>query len=203
MGPTAPRAESRSPALQEGWAGHVAAHPAPTRRTPPESGAAPAESRGGGGSGTRGTLLAGSPEAGWADRIAAADGGRHAGDGTEERDDGNGQPGGTPDTPHLVLFTSGTSGTPKAAVLTQRRSLGDAYGAALASGVRPDDRLLASQPLFHTGGWDFLKQYLLAGGSAVLMRRFNPETALDLIGRHRCTAALPALLAQAAAGGAP
>ncbi|WP_329139871.1 AMP-binding protein [Streptomyces sp. NBC_01476] len=137
------------------------------------------------------------PDGGWADRIAGATGdGRPAPAGSGPCEDEGA--GGGPDHPHLVLFTSGTTGTPKAAVLSQRRSLGDAYGAALASGVRPDDRLLGYQPLYHTGGWDFLKQYLLAGGSAVLMRKFDPDRALDLLQQHHCTAmfAVPLVLAR-------
>ncbi|MFI6348559.1 class I adenylate-forming enzyme family protein [Streptomyces sp. NPDC050560] len=137
------------------------------------------------------TMLTGGEDTTWADCVAAAGAALPAGAGAPDPEVG-------PDSPHLLLFTSGTTGAPKAAVLSQRRSLGDAFGAALASGVRPDDRLLAYQPLYHTGGWDFLKQYLLAGGSAVLMRKFDPDTALALIERHRCTSlfAVPLVLAR-------
>ncbi|OLT12390.1 hypothetical protein BJF78_04090 [Pseudonocardia sp. CNS-139] len=126
--------------------------------------------------------VADGPDGTWGDLLAA--------------DPGGALPTGGPDDPHLVLFTSGTTGRPKAAVLSQRRSLGDAANAALASGVRADDRLLGYQPLYHTGGWDFLKQYLLVGGSVVLMPRFDADRALELLERHRCTAvfAVPLVL---------
>jgi fatty-acyl-CoA synthase len=119
----------------------------------------------------------------WGDRLAAT--GEQAPEATGGYND-----------PHLLLFTSGTTGRPKAAVLGQRRSIGDAAAAALASGVRAGDRLLAYQPLFHTGGWDFLKQYLFVGGSAVLMQSFDPDHAVELIEEHRCTSifAVPLVL---------
>ncbi|MGI5129912.1 class I adenylate-forming enzyme family protein [Pseudonocardia sp. CA-107938] len=90
------------------------------------------------------------------------------------------------DDPHLIIFTSGTTGVPKAAVLSQRATMADSLAGALATGVRPDERLFVYQAPYHGGTWSMMRQYLVLGGSIVMARRFDPARALRLIERHRC-----------------
>jgi cyclohexanecarboxylate-CoA ligase len=87
-----------------------------------------------------------------------------------------------------VLFTSGTSGAPKGVLHTQA-TLG--YKAHLMAGVHglgPDDCVLMPAPLAHISG--LLNGITLPGVvpfRCVLMSRWDPDTALDLIERERVT----------------
>jgi long-chain acyl-CoA synthetase len=88
-----------------------------------------------------------------------------------------------------LLFTSGTAGTPKAAMLTHGNLLSNVEQARLiADGVRPDDVLLAVLPIDHIYGLNaIVGETLLVGASAVLVPRFDPVATLALIGAERIT----------------
>ncbi|MEM8924203.1 MAG: AMP-binding protein [Actinomycetota bacterium] len=95
---------------------------------------------------------------------------------------------GTIADPVLMVYTSGTTGRPKGAVLTQR-----AVAYAVANGVEhqriaADDVILAVLPTFHVGGINIQTMPALAvGATVVLLLRFDPGAALDAIARHRPT----------------
>ncbi|TMM16678.1 MAG: cyclohexanecarboxylate-CoA ligase [Actinobacteria bacterium] len=103
---------------------------------------------------------------------------------------GTGRPvsdgGGRPTDLAVVLFTSGSTGEPKAVLHTQR-SL--AYKARLMAGVHglgSDDAVLMPAPLAHVSG--LLNAVLVpgaAGMSTVLMERWDPEAALTAIEAER------------------
>jgi acyl-CoA synthetase (AMP-forming)/AMP-acid ligase II len=88
----------------------------------------------------------------------------------------------------VVLFTSGSSGVPKAALHTQR---GLAYKAQVmidAHELGPGDAILMPAPLAHVSG--LLNAVLIPGASpmrALLMAKWSPEDALDTIERERIT----------------
>jgi fatty-acyl-CoA synthase len=92
--------------------------------------------------------------------------------------------------PHMILYTSGTTGRPKGAVLSHRRTVDD--GLAMAATLRLDDRdvFLNYFPPFHVGNWDHMKPFLLVGGKVVLLREFDPDVVLDLLPRHRASVIL-------------
>ncbi len=83
--------------------------------------------------------------------------------------------------PMALLFTSGTSGRPKAAVLDAAAFEASAHASAKMLGAGPDDRWLACMPLFHIGGLSILVRACLAGGCVVLQRGFDPAAASDAL----------------------
>ncbi|HTJ47373.1 MAG TPA: AMP-binding protein [Kofleriaceae bacterium] len=90
-----------------------------------------------------------------------------------------------------ILYTSGTTGRPRGAMIPWRQvSFNAAITRALCN-LGPRDRTLAMLPLFHTGGLNCLSIPVLAGGGAiVVMPRFDPAAAIELIVRHRVSAIL-------------
>jgi cyclohexanecarboxylate-CoA ligase len=86
----------------------------------------------------------------------------------------------------LVLFTSGSTGVPKAVLHTHRGLSWKASLMAQVHGVGPADAVLMPAPMAHISG--LLNGVLVPGAAglrAVLMRRFDPEEALTLVGRER------------------
>ena len=71
-------------------------------------------------------------------------------------------------TPHTVIFTSGTTGRPKGAVLTHANHHAAALASAANLGVLPDDRWLVCLPLFHVGGLSILIRSVVNGFAVVL-----------------------------------
>jgi malonyl-CoA/methylmalonyl-CoA synthetase len=84
------------------------------------------------------------------------------------------------DAPALIGYTSGTTGAPKGAVLTQANLLAGSEAVALAWRWTAADRLVLALPLFHVHGLCVgLHGTLLAGASTVLLPRFEVEAVLD------------------------
>jgi O-succinylbenzoic acid--CoA ligase len=79
------------------------------------------------------------------------------------------------DAVHSVMYTSGTSGRPKSAMLTHGNLWWSAVGSALHLGHRPDDRWLAVLPLFHIGGLSILLRGVIGAVPVVLHEAFDPE----------------------------
>ncbi|MEW6477174.1 MAG: AMP-binding protein [Actinomycetota bacterium] len=93
-----------------------------------------------------------------------------------------------PDDPAIIGYTSGTTGTPKGAVLSHRNLLASSESVRLAWRWTADDRLVLALPLFHIHGLGVgLHGTLLAGASAVLLPRFDPDAVLDAAAAHDAT----------------
>ena len=89
-----------------------------------------------------------------------------------------------------LLYTSGASGVPRAAMLTHRALLANLEQTAAIEPamVRPDDVVLGVLPLFHVYGLNgVLGGVLHAGACLVLAEGFDPEGSLDLVADHGCT----------------
>ncbi|WNZ07421.1 long-chain fatty acid--CoA ligase [Streptomyces sp. 11x1] len=88
----------------------------------------------------------------------------------------------------IIMYTSGTTGRPKGAMLTHGNIIWNAVNVLVDQDVITDERALVSAPLFHTAGLNMLTlPVLLKGGTCVLVESFVPETTFDLIERHRIT----------------
>lgn len=88
---------------------------------------------------------------------------------------------------HSIIYTSGTSGRPKGAVLTFGNHLWSAIGSALNLGLNPDDRWLACLPLFHVGGMAVLLRSVLYGIPVVLHASFDAAAVSRAIDRQGVT----------------
>ncbi len=97
----------------------------------------------------------------------------------------------------LFVATSGSTGHPRAVML----SSGALRAAATASQARcplaPNDRWLVCLPLFHIGGYSILSRCALAGADAVIHEGFDPDRVVATLATERIThlSLVPAMLA--------
>ncbi|MFE1798832.1 o-succinylbenzoate--CoA ligase [Streptomyces sp. NPDC059517] len=94
----------------------------------------------------------------------------------------------TADDTCVIMYTSGTTGRPKGAMLTHGNLTWNAVNVLVDQDLIADERALVSAPLFHTAGLNMLTlPVLLKGGTCVLVEAFDPAATLGLIERHRIT----------------
>jgi long-chain acyl-CoA synthetase len=84
--------------------------------------------------------------------------------------------------PALLLYTSGTTGVPKGAIISHRALAFNAHTSAVCCALRPAACIFALAPLFHITGFDLhMCVAFCTGGSVVLIYRFEPRVALDAL----------------------
>jgi fatty-acyl-CoA synthase len=92
----------------------------------------------------------------------------------------------SPEAPMILMYTSGTTGVPKGALLPHRKTLYNSLNAELFFGLRDDDRVLVALPLFHSFGLLILSlPTLYAGGHVVLEPRFEAARVWEQV-QARC-----------------
>src|SRR4030088_1659746 len=90
--------------------------------------------------------------------------------------------------PLLIVYTSGTTGRPKGAVLRQEALLWNAVMSQHMHGLCSDDHVLTVLPFFHVGGLNIQTTPALHHGATVMIHsRFAPDVALASIERDRPT----------------
>ncbi|WP_203530634.1 long-chain fatty acid--CoA ligase [Thermaerobacter sp. PB12/4term] len=91
--------------------------------------------------------------------------------------------------PHLMMYTSGTTGRPKGAILTHSNSVWNAVNMLLnEEGLETRDVVLTVAPMFHIGGLSvYTLPALFKGCTVVLERQFDPRRTLELVERERIT----------------
>lgn len=90
--------------------------------------------------------------------------------------------------PCLLLYTSGTTGKPKGALINHRMLFWNSINTALRLGLSENDVTVSFAPFFHTGGWNvLLTPYLHVGAKSLMVDKFDPEQVLTLIEKEKMT----------------
>lgn len=89
--------------------------------------------------------------------------------------------------PAVIMYTSGTTGNPKGAMLPHSALIGSAEATLCTIEWRRDDRFLLVAPMFHIGGLSPLVTNVLKGSTCVLLADFDPVQVWDVIAAQRIT----------------
>jgi fatty-acyl-CoA synthase len=115
-----------------------------------------------------------------------------------------------PETPMILMYTSGTTGRPKGALLPHRKTLTNCLNAQLFFECTRADRVLVVVPLFHSFGLKILAlPALYCGATVVLQRHFDAAAVWRAVREHRISyfggvpTMFPALLEALDDGGDP
>lgn len=92
------------------------------------------------------------------------------------------------DSPQRIMYTSGTTSRPKGVIVTHGMTALNALVQITELGMSENERVLISSPLYHVAAWDAPGVGVLyAGGTMVIMRKFDAAEALRLMEEHRIT----------------
>ncbi|MEA2347069.1 MAG: o-succinylbenzoate---CoA ligase, partial [Thermoleophilaceae bacterium] len=97
---------------------------------------------------------------------------------------------------HTVIFTSGSTATPRPIELTNANHAASAAASAWNLGVDPDDRWLCVLPLFHVGGLSILLRSVIYGTTAVIHDSFDARAVAAALatGRISLASLVPTML---------
>jgi acyl-CoA synthetase (AMP-forming)/AMP-acid ligase II len=88
----------------------------------------------------------------------------------------------------LLMYTSGTTGLPKGALLSHKNLVAGGHYTSEAHGLTASDRALCSLPLYHINGQVVtVVAPLVSGGSVVMPHKFSTSNFWELISEYGCT----------------
>ena len=93
-----------------------------------------------------------------------------------------------PEEPQVIMYTSGTTGLPKGAVLTHRKTFFNCLNADIFFKMHADDMMLVILPLFHSGGL-FIQAAptIYKGATLIIHPKFDPLAVYRDIERYKVT----------------
>lgn len=88
----------------------------------------------------------------------------------------------------LLLYTSGSTGIPKAVKYTHEMMFWNSINTSVCLGLSAQTITLVCMPPFHTGGWNVLLTPVLHhGGICILMKKFDAREVLNILSEYKCT----------------
>ncbi|CAM3037904.1 long-chain fatty acid--CoA ligase [Prescottella defluvii] len=88
----------------------------------------------------------------------------------------------------VIMYTSGTTGRPKGAMITHENLRANAAAVVSAFGLRSSDVTVTALPMFHIGGLGlYTLPFIYVGARNVIMPSFDPVAVLDAVVAHRAT----------------
>ncbi|MBW2616380.1 MAG: AMP-binding protein, partial [Deltaproteobacteria bacterium] len=91
------------------------------------------------------------------------------------------------DATYLIIHTAAVGGRPRGATLSQRNLVVSSLLAICSFGLSSEDCSLCALPLFHIAGLGISLSIMQAGGTSVILPRFDPDLALKQIQEHKAT----------------
>lgn len=88
------------------------------------------------------------------------------------------------DDPAVLLYTSGTTGTPKGVIITHRNMLSAARGNIIEQEIISDNSFLLIAPLFHIAPLQIMHAFLYQGCTVVILPQFEPVLVMETIQRE-------------------